>query len=59
MSKAAELASLASASETALSNRNIVINGAMQISQRSVSETGLGGDQGYFTVDRMLYFEND
>mgnify|MGYP003664325646 FL=1 len=58
MSKAAELASLASASETALSNRNIVINGAMQISQRSVSETGLGGDQGYFTVDRMLYFEN-
>ena len=54
MSKAAELASLASASETALSNRNIIINGAMQISQRSVSETGLGAASGYFTLDRWL-----
>jgi len=52
MSKAADLARTASASETALSNRNVVINGAMQISQRSVSETGLGAASGYFTLDR-------
>ena len=58
MSKAADLARTASASETALSNRNIVINGAMQVAQRSVSETGKGADPGYFTLDRMYYFEN-
>jgi len=52
MSKAAELASLASASETALSNRNIVINGAMQVAQRSASVTGIGASAGYFTLDR-------
>jgi len=52
MSKAAELASLASASETALGNRNIVINGAMQISQRATSVTGIGASSGYFTLDR-------
>ena len=50
MSKAAELASLASASETALSNRNIVINGAMQISQRSTSVAI--SSVGYHTLDR-------
>ena len=50
MSKAAELASLASASETALSNRNIVINGAMQISQRSTSVAI--SSNGYHTLDR-------
>ena len=58
MSKAAELASLASASETALSNRNIIINGAMQVGQRATSATGKGADPGYFTLDRMYYFEN-
>ena len=58
MSKAAELASLASASETALSNRNIIINGAMQVAQRATSATGKGADPGYFTLDRMYYFEN-
>ena len=52
MSKAADLARTASASETALSNRNLVINGAMQVAQRSVSETGLGAASGYFTLDR-------
>ena len=51
MSKAADLARTASASETALSNRNIIINGAMQISQRSASVTGITGD-GYHTLDR-------
>ena len=52
MSKAAELASLASASETALSNRNILYNGAMEISQRATSVTGIGASSGYFTLDR-------
>ena len=42
MSKAAELAALIG-SQTALSNRNLVINGAMNIAQRATSETGLGG----------------
>lgn len=51
MSKAAELASLASASETALSNRNIIINGAMQVAQRATSATGITG-AGYHALDR-------
>jgi hypothetical protein len=38
--------------------RNLIINGAMQVAQRSTSETGKGADAGYFTVDRMYYFEN-
>jgi len=38
--------------------RNIIINGAMQVAQRGTSETGKGADAGYFTVDRMYYFEN-
>ena len=40
MSKAAELAALIG-SQTALSNRNLVINGAMAISQRGTSSTGI------------------
>ena len=35
----------------ALSNRNLIINGAMQVAQRGTSETGVTGD-GYHTVDR-------
>ena len=56
MSKAADLARTASASETALSNRNLVINGAMQISQRATSVTGIGASAGYFTLDRFDMF---
>ena len=52
MSKAAELAALIG-SQTALSNRNMVANGAMNVAQRSTSETGLGGASGYFTLDRF------
>ena len=52
MSKAAELAALIG-SQSALSNRNLIINGAMQVAQRSTSETGLGGASGYFTLDRF------
>ena len=50
MSKAAELAALIG-SQTALSNRNIIINGAMQVAQRATSVTGVSGD-GYQAVDR-------
>ena len=32
--------------------RNIVINGAMNVAQRSASVTGLGAAAGYFTLDR-------
>ena len=52
MSKAAELASLASASETALSNRNLIINGAMQIAQRGTSSTAANA----YLVDRFKTF---
>ena len=53
MSKAAELAALIG-SQTALSNRNLIINGAMQVAQRGTSHTATGGG-GYFTVDRWRY----
>ncbi len=33
-------------------NRNVIINGAMKVSQRGTSSTGLGGASGYFTLDR-------
>tara|TARA_R100000084_G_scaffold43003_1_gene17591 strand:- start:232 stop:1392 length:1161 start_codon:yes stop_codon:yes gene_type:complete len=36
----------------ALSNRNLIINGAMSVAQRSTSETGVT-DSGYKTVDRF------
>lgn len=50
MSKARELANLGNAySDGALSNRNLIINGAMQVAQRGTSATG----NGYKTVDRM------
>jgi len=52
MSKAAELAALIG-SQTALSNRNIIINGAMQVAQRGTSSTGIGASAGYFTLDRF------
>jgi hypothetical protein len=52
MSKARELANLGNAySDGALSNRNLIINGAMQVAQRGTSATGL--DYGYNTADRM------
>jgi hypothetical protein len=35
-----------------LSNRNLIINGAMQVAQRSTSETGLTSG-GYHTIDRF------
>ena len=34
-------------------NRNVIINGAMQVAQRGTSSTGVGASSGYFTVDRF------
>ena len=39
--------------------RNMVINGAMNVAQRSASVTGLGADSGYFTLDRWQFQEID
>ena len=54
MSKAAELAALIG-SQSALSNRNLIINGAMQVAQRGTSETvgPNGTGEGYTVVDRF------
>ena len=55
MSKAAELAALIG-SQTALSNRNLIINGAMQVAQRGTSATGIGGTgDTYKVLDRFRY----
>ena len=53
MSKAAELAALIG-SQTALSNRNLIINGAMQVAQRGTSVTGITSGA-YRTCDRILF----
>jgi hypothetical protein len=56
MSKARELAELGAVYDSgALSNRNVVINGAMQVAQRETSSTGVGGSDGYFTCDRWNF----
>ncbi len=57
MSKAAELANLASAFETSLSNRNMIINGNMKISARGTSFTGFGAAVNY-SLDRFATFHN-
>jgi len=49
MSKAAELAALIG-SQSSLSNRNLIINGAMQVAQRGASATSLNA---YGSVDRF------
>ena len=60
MSKARDIADLGAvtsrldtvgASDGALSNRNLIINGAMQVAQRGTSATGTTG-HGYFAADR-------
>ena len=61
MSKARELASLGNAySDGALSNRNLIINGAMQVAQRGTSFTsqGTGNGEGY-TVDRFAWVRRE
>ena len=55
MSKAAELANLIGNINMGSggANRNVIINGAMNVAQRNVSATGLGASSGYFTIDRF------
>ena len=53
MSKARQLADLGNVyDDGALSNRNLIINGAMTVAQRGTSTTGVTGN-GYNTVDRF------
>ena len=54
MSKAAELANLIGNINAGCGgvNRNVIINGAMNVAQRGTSSTGLGATDGYYTCDR-------
>ena len=56
MSKAAELANLIGNINAGGGgvNRNVIINGAMNVAVRGTSSTGIGGASGYFTCDRWL-----
>ena len=55
MSKAADLANLIGNINAGGGgvNRNVIINGAMNVAQRGTSSTGLGASSGYFTLDRF------
>ena len=55
MTKAAELAKMGEVLTNSQigSRRNIVINGGMNVAQRSTSVTGIGASSGYFTLDRF------
>jgi len=60
MTKAAELAKMG---EVLTNNqiggrRNMIINGGMNVFQRSTSVTGLGASSGYFSADRFKIFSN-
>ena len=54
MSKAADLAKLIGNINAGGGgvNRNVIINGAMNVAQRGTSSTGVGASDGYFTCDR-------
>jgi hypothetical protein len=58
MSKAAELAALIG-SQTALSNRNLIINGAMQVAQRGTSAVTITSTGEYPNIDRYSAGGND
>ena len=54
MTKAAELAKMGEVLDNSqIGRKNIIINGAMQIAQRSTSVTDLGAASGFFTLDRL------
>ncbi len=36
-------------------NKNILVNGSMNVAQRGTSSTGIGASSGYFTCDRWLF----
>ena len=56
MTRARELAELGAAYDSgALSNRNIIINGAMQVSQRGTSESGISVSQYANAPDRFKF----
>ena len=57
MSKAAELANLIGNINAGGGgvNRNVIINGSMNVAQRGTSETGIGASTSYFTCDRWLF----
>ena len=55
MSKAAELAALIGSGQ-AQGNKNLIINGAMQVAQRGTSFAGLGGNaEAYYAIDRIKH----
>ena len=57
MSKARELAELGAVYDSgALSNRNFIINGGMEVAQRGTSSQKTGGTTGYETVDRFIAY---
>jgi len=58
MSKARQLANLGNVyDDGALSNRNLIINGAMQVAQRGTSFTGLTDGNSGYTLDRWRWSE--
>tara|TARA_Y100001938_G_scaffold137551_1_gene201875 strand:+ start:661 stop:1776 length:1116 start_codon:yes stop_codon:yes gene_type:complete len=61
MTKAAELAKMGEVLTNSQigGRRNIVINGAMNVAQRSTSVSGIGASADYFTVDRFATLPND
>ena len=62
MSKAAELANLIGNINAGGGgvNRNVIVNGAMNVAQKGTSHTGLGGSTGaVYTLDRFCTFDTD
>ena len=57
MSKAADLANLIGNINAGGGgvNKNILVNGSMNVAQRGTSSTSVGGSSGYFTCDRWLF----
>jgi hypothetical protein len=57
MSKAADLANLIGNINAGGGgvNRNVIINGAMNVAQRGTSSTGIGASSGYFVCDRWRF----
>ena len=57
MTKAADLANLIGNINAGGGgvNRNVIINGAMNVVQRGTSSTGVGGSDGYFVCDRWKF----
>jgi hypothetical protein len=61
MTKAAELAKMGEVLTNSQigGRRNIVINGAMQVAQRSTNATGIGASSVYPSLDRFLFGRED